>query len=56
MDKEVVDQMISNNHSRGGRIIKIASQLGKVVGHVPESTYYVSKAGIIHLTRAHAME
>ncbi len=55
MDKEVVDQMISNNHSRGGRIINIASQLGKAVGHVPDSAYYASKAGIIYLTRVHAM-
>jgi len=42
-------------HGQGGNIINIASILGlRVVGGLPE--YCASKAGLIHLTRAMALE
>ena len=56
MDKKVADRIILGYHTDKGKIINIASQLGKVVIHFPESGYYASKACIIHLTRAFAME
>ncbi len=56
IDREVAGLMIKNGYSRGGRIINVSSQLGKVAGKFPESSYYASKAGIINLTRALAKE
>ncbi|MEL9914524.1 MAG: SDR family oxidoreductase [Thermoplasmatales archaeon] len=56
ISNEVARLMIRKGYSKDGRIINVASQLGKVVGDNPESSYYASKAAIIHLTRALAME
>jgi NAD(P)-dependent dehydrogenase (short-subunit alcohol dehydrogenase family) len=51
--REVAGRMVA--HGQGGNIINIASILGlRVVGGLPE--YCASKAGLIHLTRAMALE
>lgn len=51
--KEAAGRMIA--HGQGGNIINIASILGfRVVGGIPE--YCASKAGLIQLTRAMALE
>jgi gluconate 5-dehydrogenase len=41
---------------RGGRIITTGSIYTTIVGPIPESSYYASKAGISNLTRGLAME
>jgi gluconate 5-dehydrogenase len=56
VDREAARLMIRKGTSHGGRIINVSSQLGSVVGMLPESAYYASKAGIIHLTKALAVE
>lgn len=51
--REVARHMVGSGH--GGTIINIASVLGfRTAGHL--STYAASKAGLLHLTRALALE
>lgn len=52
--REVAKNMISSG--KGGKIINISSVYGLVADNTPELPYFVSKAGIIGLTRQLALE
>lgn len=52
--REVASYMIRNGIQ--GSIINISSGYGEVVDLVPNSPYYASKAGVIHLSKALACE
>lgn len=56
INREVARSMIKQGSQEGRRIINVASGYATMVGPLPESAYYASKAGIANLSRGFAME
>lgn len=56
VNREVARSMIKQGTFEGRRIINIASGYATMVGPLPESPYYASKAGIANMSKGLAME
>lgn len=53
MNRRVAREMVETG---GGKIINVSTVYTNIVGPMPESSYYASKAGVVNLTRGLASE